>query len=177
MTDYSKCKMYIILDDNWDCYIGHTVQPLQIRLNCHNTKTNKNSSKQLMGNNPIIELLEDYPCNNIREAEHREQYWMDQFPNRVNTKNAIYDKNAIAKSWREDNPQSVKDASAKYNKNNRELINEKRREVIKGRGPYTCECGAVIRSNTNSGIKSHEQSKKHINYNLSQLHKDEPNIS
>ena len=165
MSDYSKCKMYIILDDDDNCYIGHTVQTLNARLCRHRDPSNKCSSKPLMANNPIIELLEEYPCKDRREAEHREQYWMDQFPNRVNSFNAIHDKKACNKAWE---------------LANKDIIREKHRRAvdrIHKKGPYTCECGKVITFYTQYNITRHEQTKKHINYNLSQLHKDEPNIS
>ena len=186
MSGYSECKMYIILDDNWNCYIGFTTLTLEKRLGFHISPSNKCSSKQLMANNPIIELLEDYPCNNRREAEHREQYWMDQFPNRVNGQNAIEDKPARDKAYNQANKEKIKANKVKYYQNNKERwiipkedlpkIYERRRDLVKSKGPYTCECGTVITYNMPDKIKRHKQSKKHINYNLSQLHKDEPNL-
>ena len=158
MSDYSKCKMYIILDDNWDCYIGHTTMTLNRRMKYHRRSSNKWPIKLIMNDNTIIELLEDYPCNNLTEARNREQYWMDQFPNRVNSSNAI-DKHPSRTEYRKIYYSTVE------------------KERLKERGPFTCECGVVINHNTNTQIKNHKQSKKHINYNLSLLHKDEPNIS
>lgn len=192
--------MYIILDDDDNCYIGHTVQTLERRLQVHHNPYNACSSSQLMPNNPTIELLEDYPCKDKEEACHREQYWMDQFPNRVNSYNAIHNAKSYHKA---------------YVQANNEQILKKKNETISKKGSYTCECGTVINYNTNSNVKQHEkskyhidyilrggtkpttytcecgvvikyktstinrhkQTKKHINYNLSQLHKDEPNIS
>ena len=169
MTDYSKCKMYIILDDNWNCYVGHTTMTLKERMECHNTPSNTASSKQLMSNNPIIELLEDYPCNNKREAEHREQYWMDQYPNRVNFQNAIQDRKAMYKTY-------YKTTGKTWYMANKDRLIRMGVDKTKAKGPYTCECGTVITYASTSSINRHKQSKKHINYNLSQLHKDEPHL-
>ena len=187
MSDYSNCKMYIILDDNWDCYIGHTTISLEKRMNYHKHKSNKGVTKQMMDKNPIIELLEDYPCKDKREAEHREQYWMDQFPNRLNGQNAIEDKPKRDKAYQLANSEKIKANKEKYYENNKEKwvrtnvdlqdIYGKRRDIIKEKGAYTCECGTVITYNMPDKIRRHKKSKKHLNYNLTQLHNnDSPNV-
>ena len=84
MEDYNACKMYIIFDDNWDCYIGHTIQTLEKRLGVH-LSTGKTVSTMI---NPEIFPLEDYPCNNLLEARMREQCWIDTFPKAINKKRA-----------------------------------------------------------------------------------------
>ena len=76
--DYSKGKIYKIIDEsNGDLYIGSTCQELKHRFKNHELfrKTKcycKNKS------NCKISLIEEYPCNNKRELEEREQYWMDK---------------------------------------------------------------------------------------------------
>ena len=168
MPDYSECKMYIILDDNWDCYIGHTVQELKRRLQIHKRPSNVCLSKQMMSNNPIIELLEDYPCKDVKEARHREQYWMEQFPNRLNKINAIVDEKAYNRAWELANPDK------KLLRRQRHSL--KAKETRKNKPKFTCECGTVVAGGPFS-INRHNNSKFHINYNLTQLHNnDSPNV-
>ena len=195
MSDYSECKMYIILDDDDNCYIGHTVQTLERRLQVHHNPYNACSSSQLMPNNPTIELLEDYPCKDKEEACHREQYWMDQFPNRINKINAIADpdstykynrsnaRKAVSKKYNDKIPPYTCECGVVIAKNTKSQVNrhkksKKHLDRLSGwtKPPYTCECGSIIKQTLPNKIKRHEQSKKHINYNLSQLHKDEPHL-
>jgi hypothetical protein len=147
-----------MLDDNWDCYIGHTINTLTSRKRNH--MNNKNCASAVMVN-PIIELLEDYPCKDLTEALHREQYWMEQYPNRVNKNNAIHDAKAYAKI---------------YWPANKEAIGKKALQTVKEKGQYTCECGVVITYNTKTQVRRHKNSKFHINYNLTHLHNNEPNV-
>ena len=84
MEDYNDCKMYIIFDDNWDCYIGHTILRLKDRLRNHLSSPHCVSTMI----NPEIFPLEDYPCNNSLEARMREQCWLDIFPKAINRQRA-----------------------------------------------------------------------------------------
>tara|TARA_R110000782_G_C14549428_1_gene384778 strand:- start:47 stop:496 length:450 start_codon:yes stop_codon:yes gene_type:complete len=85
MTDYSKGKIYKIIDNTNDkIYIGSTIQTLEARLIGHkseskNNSVKNNSSKIILKNDDFdIELIENHPCNTKRELEIREQYFMDK---------------------------------------------------------------------------------------------------
>jgi hypothetical protein len=122
---------------------------------------NKNCASAVMVN-PIIELLEDYPCKDKEEATHREQYWMEQFPNRLNQLNAIADP---SNTYNYNRSNAKKESMKKYNDKISETLCQ-----------YTCECGSIISRAEQFRINKHKKSKKHINYNLTQLHNNEPNV-
>ena len=86
MTDYSKCKIYKLVGECGGVYIGNTVQTLERRKEKHLSNLNNCVSRSLT--NPEIHLLEDYPCNNETEAKIREQFYMDQYPERINYKDS-----------------------------------------------------------------------------------------
>ena len=98
MTDYSKGKIYKIIDNtNGKIYIGSTVHTLLGRLLGHKTeyknKPEKNISSGIIlkNNNFRIELIENFPCNTKRALEIREQYFIDKL-DCVNTKRAYMTK-------------------------------------------------------------------------------------
>ena len=81
--DYKNGKIYKILntiDD--DCYVGSTCQPLSKRMakhreSMHNTvkKDRKLYAKmhELGVDNFYIELIEEFPCENIEQLRKRER--------------------------------------------------------------------------------------------------------
>ena len=126
MEDYNACKMYIIFDDNWDCYIGHTIQTLKRRLGIH-LSADKTVSTMI---NPEIFLLEDYPCNNLLEARIREQCWMDTFPKAINKYRAYTSKEMRKEQIKEDNRRTYLKNKEKIRIDSR-LYNLKNKEKIK----------------------------------------------
>ena len=124
-------KIYLLKDSNDLEYIGKTKQSLKQRLNQHRNDRNRGhycSSQKLNLDNCDMILLEG--CEKDIASE-REQYWMEQYPNRVNQKNAIldikkrkeYDKQ-YQKQWYIDNKEKVKE----YDKN--QYINKQVKECI-----------------------------------------------
>ena len=87
--DYKNGKIYKILnaiDD--DCYVGSTCQPLSKRMakhreSMHNTvkKDRKLYAKmhELGVDNFYIELIEEFPCENIEQLRKREGESIRQF--------------------------------------------------------------------------------------------------
>ena len=123
MEDYNACKMYIIFDDNWDCYIGHTIQTLKDRFKIH-LSAGKTVSTMI---NPEIFPLEDYPCNNSLEARMREQCWLDIFPKAINRQRAYISeemKKESDKLYCLKNREHQKEYSRLYRLNNKEKIKE-----------------------------------------------------
>ena len=96
---YKKGKIYKLIDNtNENIYYGSTIQTLKERLRGHNKdlkyfilKREKSfwcqSNKILMNNDYKIELIEDYPCNNKKELNRREDYFIQNF-NCINTRSA-----------------------------------------------------------------------------------------
>ena len=90
MPDYSKGKIYKIICDETDrCYIGSTVQSLTKRFQDHkykHTSWKNGKSKSFIRSSEMfeehgrqncsIELIENYPCDNKKELERREGYYI-----------------------------------------------------------------------------------------------------
>lgn len=101
MTDYSKTIIYKIVCKDptiTSFYIGSTTNFTK-RKYCHKICCNNENNKkynfqiyQTIRNNGGFEnwsmiLIEDFPCENKREAEKREQYWKDELKPDMNKKN------------------------------------------------------------------------------------------
>ena len=111
--DYSKGKIYKIIDEsNGDLYIGSTIQELITRFRTHGFFKVYNKQKS----NCKISLIEEYPCDNRRELEEREQYWMDRI-DCINKTRAFTSK--------ELEKQKNKKRSSKYYLENKEEYNKK----------------------------------------------------
>jgi predicted GIY-YIG superfamily endonuclease len=80
---YKKCKIYKIVSDK-GVYIGHTTMLLRERRDGHNGSTNVCATK-FLEKGFVLELIENYPCDNKKEACLREQHYMDLEPNLLNT--------------------------------------------------------------------------------------------
>jgi len=101
-------KIYLLRDINDLEYIGKTKSSLKERLRCHRKDRDRGiycSSSKLNLHNCQMILLEE--CDeNI--ASEREQYWMEQYPNRVNEVNAIHNKEEYDKQYYIDNKEHKK---------------------------------------------------------------------
>ena len=86
---YEKSQIYLIKAPNINKgYVGSTLQGLKIRLSKHETdyrgflglnpkeRSYRGSFEILCEENYEIHLLEDYPCSNKKELEHREAMWI-----------------------------------------------------------------------------------------------------
>jgi hypothetical protein len=161
--DYSKTQMYKLKHKD-DCndenvYVGHTINWIQRKYQhsfyCNNEKSVKSKQKkyQYIRENGGWEewemiWIEDYPCNSKREAEAREEYIRCNLKAQLNSQKAFAteeDKYKTRKEW---------------NENNKEEINEKRRENYENnKYDITCECGCLIKKND---IAKHRKRQKHI---------------
>ena len=96
--DFSRCVIYKIVcfDTNiTDCYVGHTTDFIrrksEHKRGCYNPKTidyNKKvyqfiRSHGYWGNFQMLQI-EEYPCNNKREAELREEHWRKELTASLN---------------------------------------------------------------------------------------------
>ena len=116
MTDYSKGKIYKIICDTDEIYVGSTIQSLTRRLDRHKSGyRGKATSELLMNKNPKIILIEDYSCRTRKELLIRERYWIDKI-DCVNT-----DRPHITEEER-------KQYMREWSKNNTDKKNEYRRE-------------------------------------------------
>ncbi len=98
--NYSTGKIYCIKDNvSKDIYVGHTIQPLNVRLRKHvtdyrgfmglsNKPRNYRTSADVIFNGDYdIHLLEEYPCETKQELEKRETLWILKMSEKFKTTN------------------------------------------------------------------------------------------
>lgn len=86
-----ECKIYKIENscDN-EFYIGSTIAPLQTRFSGHKSASIDSDMKicqhmRKHGKDKFhITLIEDYPCDNRRQLEFRESYWIHELKPTLN---------------------------------------------------------------------------------------------
>ena len=99
--NYQNTKIYKIWSPNTEqVYIGATVQSLSRRMADHRKPSSSTSSSKIIINlgDAKIELLEEFPCNNIMESDKKEGEYIRKL-DCVN-KQII---GRTTKEWREDN--------------------------------------------------------------------------
>jgi len=98
--DYSKTVIYRIFKEDTDIppYIGSTTD-FRRRKSQHKRCSITGHQKVYMiirenGGWPAFKMLqiEEFPCKNGNEARAREQYWIDQYVERLNTRGAVLNK-------------------------------------------------------------------------------------
>ena len=109
MTDYSKIQIYKISCKDTaitECYIGSTVnfknRQTHHRFCCKNENSKEHQHKKYQvirdnggWDNWAMEVIEAYPCASKREAETREQYWIDISKSITNKVAAVRDYNSV----------------------------------------------------------------------------------
>jgi len=154
MADYTTGKIYkLVCSETNKVYIGSTIGTLEHRLAKHKAPTNGCKSNDFI--NPTIHLIEDYSCNNKKELEIRERYYMENnicvnrnIPGRT--------KQEHSKQYRLDNKEKIK----QYKLNNAEKLNEKRNEK------FNCDCGgSYSRTNKTRHLKTNKH-KKYLENNI-----------
>ena len=101
--NFSNAKIYKLVSNlTHDIYIGSTTKLLTTRLSYHKSPHNKAISRTLfntIGGIINIELLENYPCNNINELKAREYHYITT--NKCINKNKpfISSYNYMTKEW------------------------------------------------------------------------------
>jgi len=115
-------KIYLIKDYNGLEYVGKTKQSFSRRMALHRYKKNNgynHSSSKLDLDNCDIILLEECDYN---IASEREQYWMNQYPKRVNECNAIHNQKEYNKQYHKQLQQYQKSWGGRTDKNNNSLL-------------------------------------------------------
>ena len=97
--DYSKCMIYKLYSKDEaikDIYVGHSTQIIRRYKEHKRCSNNMNSTEykyryireKSTFENWKIEILEFYPCDDIREATKREQYWINILGAKLNKNKA-----------------------------------------------------------------------------------------
>ena len=168
LTKYTEGKIYQITRPGClDVYIGSTILELKERLRLHGrdlkqyqngTKKSSCTSFQLISTPGYeITLIEDWPCANVSELEAREQEWIDQTPNCLNTNKAFTGLNREEYNAQryQNNRDKIRGQQAHYHAGNREKILERKSERIE------CPCGSHVRQGE---IARHKRTQKHIQW-------------
>ena len=191
--NYQNGKIYIIRNTKNDkVYVGSTTQPLCKRMVAHRSMAKTNPTGKLyeafndLGVDCFyIELLENYPCDNIeqllsREGEKIREF--DAFQNGYNGVIAGRTTQEYQKEYREQNQDKISRYKEAYRMHNKEHILQKAKEyreqhkdtimqkrkefyhdnkdsiLQKMKEKITCECGCEVRK---AGLKEHHNSQKH----------------
>jgi len=129
---YKNGKIYEISSNNTNMiYVGSCITSLNNRLLNH--KNNKNcSSKYIIECGDYnINLIEDYNCNNKRQLESREQYWIDKYKrggkNVINKRNAYTTKKKRLEQRKQEYIKNI-ETYKKYTNKNREKRSEYKKQ-------------------------------------------------
>lgn len=143
VPDYSLGKIYKITSPNCDeVYIGSTICTLKERLKCHKSAcktTNCNSKVVIDKGDAIIELIEDFPCENRTELERREGEIMKATLNCCNERIAgrtvkeYYEDNVIIiieqkKQYRIENADKIRKQKQQFRIDNPDIMRERDRQ-------------------------------------------------
>ncbi len=169
VQDFAKGKIYKITNDlNDDIYVGSTCDTLVKRFIYHKS----DSKKEIEQIRPLyklmheigfqrfrIQLIEDYPCEDLYQLRQREGYWIRQ----IGTLNQRIE-SRTDKEYHQDNKDKINLRHREHWKDVKDVTNEKRREKYeenkeKIRVRIICECGAEICKRDKA---KHERTKKHI---------------
>lgn len=165
---YSDGKIYKIINDEEQTYIGSTISSLNRRFWDHKSSCKTNNkpaiSKTIFeGTNPRIELIEDFSCETKKELLTRENWYIRNMEC-INLRPAIKDDICIKnrkeymkpylKSYYEENRDKLKKQNMEYYEQNKERISTKGKEEI------VCECGDKLKR---ASLKRHLKTQRHLN--------------
>lgn len=169
MDRYQNGKIYRIYSKSHpdQQYFGSTIQRLTKRFTKHKSEHRLYkidgsrkwySSFQILDyGDAVIELIEDFPCNNRDELNIREDYYIQNF-NCINKCRAHItedEKKEYQTEYYEQNIEKIKGYLKEYNKQNAEKIKKHKNEK------FVCECGGKY---TKAHKSKHFKTDKHQAY-------------
>ena len=201
MNRYENGKIYKITDLGYTkCYIGSTCESLSQRMARHRAKyvrvlngVKMDTSSTLLFNefgseNCKIELIENYPCQNVEELRKREGFfistidcvnrciagrtqreWIEQNSERVKKiKTKYYENNKDvckerARKHREDNPEHSRRVKQEYREKNHEILKQKQHERYERNKEdrlEQVECPLCGSTVHKCGMRRHQKTKK-----------------
>jgi len=183
---YRNGKIYeLVYKDK--VYIGSTTKTLKQRYNCHkcnsNTVGSTCTSKVLFelanidGGTVVINLIEDYPCNDRIELQARERFHIEQCQDRVNRNipgrsdaEWYHDNRDRLTKYRQDNKEMFAERDAEKYQANKDKIRAKQAEYRQANKAkiaaqqaikVECPCGSTFRQGDNA---RHSKTQRHIDY-------------
>jgi len=163
--NYENTIMYKIVCKDLnikDVYVGHTTDFRKRKnnhkascINEHNKKHNEYKYKFIRDNGgwdnwEMIEI-EKFPCNDGNEAKNRERFWYESFHSLINTYCPVRTIQELKNA--------NKERSKEYLTLNKEIIYEKRKEIIE------CDCGITYTRHCKSRHMKTKRHQKFINVN------------
>ena len=171
--DYQNVGIYKILntvDD--DCYVGSTTQALSKRMAVHRKSMNSQINRdrllyikmKILGADKFyIELVEEYPCDNVEQLKQREGHYIRE----MGTLNKLV-AGRTREQWKTDNFEHRKDWQKKYDAEHKDAKDAYKKEYLKKNGdkikewlltPIQCECGITYTQQCKS---RHIKTKRHL---------------
>jgi hypothetical protein len=143
--DYSKTIIYKIVCKDLsitDVYVGHTTgfkdRKSQHKINCYNENNQAYNFKVYKyirdnGNWENFDMIqiEEYPCNNVREAQSRERYWYELLNANLNMNipfRSDEDIKEYNKKYYDENKEELKELNKKYKEEHKEQIKEQKKK-------------------------------------------------
>jgi len=131
MPDYSKGKIYKILNTIDDeIYVGSTIKTLSQRMAYHRCHMKRNPHFKLYEHmnklgveNFYIELIENFPCNDVYEFRAREGHFIRE----IGTLNKVI-AGRTGKEWAEVHKEELKEYHKQYRDEHKECIKEKQKQ-------------------------------------------------
>ena len=156
--NYQNGKIYKILNHiNDEVYVGSTTQSLCKRMAKHRSDRKYHEYKplyKLMNEIGVdkfyIELIEDYPCDNIEQLLRQEGFYIRQ----IGTLNKIFS-GRTKTEYRNDNKEHMLERDKEYRETNKEKIAKLNSEK------FMCECGSTYNRQKKA---KHQRTIKHQNY-------------
>ena len=157
---YQQGKIYkIVCNITNEIYIGSTIKSLNDRLCVHRLDKECVSRYIIERGDYKIELIKNYPCNNVYELEEEEGKYIKN-----NTCINIKIPHRTQKEWYEDNKDKILEKQKQDRINNPEKFkehyeNNKEKILEKCKAKILCDCGCMV---ARRGIARHKKTLKHI---------------
>jgi len=164
-------------------YVVSTTQDLKERLRMHFSASLDTTGRfdsvlyKFIRENGIdhftIELVEEYPCETVKELRTREQYWLDELKPELNMIRSIRteeESKLYYQEWVKNHKEELKQYNREYRQSNYTYLREQnikrkqeKKEQLKAQQSqsYTCECGV---SGWWGNKKRHERTQFHLNF-------------
>ena len=185
MSNYNNTVIYMIYkpDSDLNTYVGHTTN-FKERVNKHRVRYNGKDFPRcnlqlydyMRENGQFddwkIEIITEYPCNSKREAEKKEQHFIDLFKSVLNSKRAYTTDEQTklgnklrCEKYKRLNTKKVANYQKKYQESHKEEISLRQNKPIK------CDICGDFTSFQN--IIRHKNSKKCKSFIYNESHKEE----
>lgn len=135
--NYKNGKIYVIRNHiNELVYVGSTTQPLYKRFSWHKCSMRKvrcqnykiyKAMREIGEEHFYIELVEEYPCDNIEQLHKREGHWIRELNTYNNGYNGLIAGRTIKEHY-EDNREKLAEYHKEWYEKNKEIICQKKKE-------------------------------------------------